>query len=207
MCAQIAQVIQGKNSPHYKPYKIEFLDKCIIVNAKHAFLTGKKLEQKLYRHHTGFPGGLKEIKAKHYLEKNPSEMITRSIKGMLPKNKMRKLFLTKVQIFDEGMHNLQNKGLPQFGKTTPIDYNDVFGTKPVSKEDTVIVSTNVPDKDFPEEMKDIPKEINPYINKPAYMNESDFKINKKMAEKYAKYTKRQIFKQYKRIRNMSYRYI
>jgi large subunit ribosomal protein L13 len=207
MCAEIAHVIQGKNSPHYRPNKIEFYDKCIIVNAKYAFLTGKKLEQKLYRHHTGFPGGLKEIKAKHYLEKDPAEMITRSIKGMLPKNKMRKLFLTKVQIFDEGMHNLQNKGLPQFGKTTPIDYNEIFGTSPVSKEDTVIVATNVHEKDFPQELKDIPKDINPYLEKPDYMGDSEFRINKKSNDKLAKYAKRQIFKQYKRIRNMSYRYI
>ena len=207
MCTKIAMAIQGKNSPHYKPNKIDFLDKCIIVNAKYAFLTGKKLEQKLYRHHTGYPGGLKEIKAKHYLEKNATEMLTRSIKGMLPKNKMRKLFLTKIEIFEEGAHNLQNKGLPQFGKSKPIDYNEILGTTEISKENTVIVATNVPEKEFPEEFKDIPREINPYLEKPSYMHDSELKMNFKTAEKYAKYSKQQMFKNYKRLRNMSYRNI
>ena len=206
MCAQIAHVIQGKNSPHYKPNKIDYLDKCIIVNAKYAFLTGKKLEQKLYRHHTGFPGGLKEIKAKHYLEKNATEMVTRSIKGMLPKNKMRKLFLSKVQIFEGAAHNLQNKGLPQFGKNIPIDYNEILGTN-INKEDTTIVASNFNENDFPDELKDIPREINPQLDKPEYMQDSEFKMNNKISEKYSKYSKRQMYKNYKRIRNMSYRYI
>lgn len=207
MCAQIAHVIQGKNSPNYKPNKIEFTDKCIIVNAKYTFLTGKKLEQKLYRHHTGFPGGLKEIKAKHYLEKNATEMVTRSIKGMLPKNKMRKLFLSKVQIFEEGAHNLQNKGLPQFGKNIPIDYNEILGTDTSIQKDSVIVASNVNEKDYPQDFKNIPREINPYMDKPEYMQDSEFKMNHKLTEKYIKYSRRQMYKFHKRIRNMSYRYI
>jgi large subunit ribosomal protein L13 len=207
MCAQIAHVIQGKNSPHYKPNKIDFTDKCIIVNAKYTFLTGQKLEQKLYRHHTGFPGGLKEIKAKHYLGKNPTEMVTRSIKGMLPKNKMRKLFLSKVEIFEEGAHKLQNKGLPQFGKNNPIDYNEILGTNSPIVEETTIIATNASEKDFPDDLKHIPRDINPYMDKPEYMQDSEFKMNSKLAQKYSIYSRRQIYKHYKRIRNMSYRYI
>ena len=80
-------------------------------------------------------------------------------------------------------------------------------TSPVSKKDTVIVATNVHEKDFPQKLKDIPKDINPYLEKPDYMGDSEFRINKKSNDKLAKYAKRQIFKQYKRIRNMSYRYI
>lgn len=53
MCAKIAFIIQGKSSPHYRSNKVEYKDKCIILNAKHTWLTGKKTDQKLYRWHTG----------------------------------------------------------------------------------------------------------------------------------------------------------
>ena len=53
MCAKIAFIIQGKSSPHYRPNKVEYKDKIIVINGKYTFLTGKKLTNKLYRHHTG----------------------------------------------------------------------------------------------------------------------------------------------------------
>jgi large subunit ribosomal protein L13 len=127
MCAKIAFIIQGKTSPHYRANKVEYKDQCIVINSKYTYLTGKKFEQKLYRHHTGYPGGLVEIKAKTYMEKNPIEMITRSVKGMLPKNKMRPEFLSKLKVYPENAEELESLKLPQFGIIKPVDYNKIFG--------------------------------------------------------------------------------
>lgn len=150
MCAKAAFIIQGKSSPHYRPNKIVGNDKIVIVNARYTYLTGKKITQKLYRHHTGFPGGLKEIPAKLYLEEKPEEMVTRSIKGMLPKNKMRAEYLKKVIIFAEGGHNLN--GLPQFGSVKPIDYNKILGTDiatdPAQRKQLKIIGSNVSEEDI-----------------------------------------------------------
>jgi large subunit ribosomal protein L13 len=130
MCAKIAFILQGKSSPHYRANKVDQKDKCIVINARYTYLTGKKNDQKLYRHHTGYPGGLVEIKAKLYMEENPIEMVTRSIKGMLPKNKMRPDFLAKLKVYGENAPELETLKLPQFGIVKPIDYNKVFGIDP-----------------------------------------------------------------------------
>jgi hypothetical protein len=176
-------------------------DICVIVNAKHTWLTGKKLEQKLYRHHTGFPGGLKEIKAKHYLEKNPSEMLLRTIKGMTPKNKLRREYLKFVKIYEEGGHDLWKLGLPQFGKMQPIDYNEIFGLNDLKKGKAKIVSTNIPENEFPEELKNLERaDLKPEEGPTSI-------VNQRMQIKFDKYTKIWRYRQYRNIRNKSYRYI
>jgi len=205
MCTKIAHILQGKSSPFYRPNRVDHSEKCIVVNAKYTFLTGKKLTQKLYRHHTGFPGGLKAIKAKDYLEKNPREMVWRSIKGMLPKNKMRILFLSKVEILEEGSHNYPN--LPQFGKIKPVDYNQVFGTGNLTPENSTIVYNTFDEKDFPEEFKGFKREYDEKINKPGYMTTPKEVEDDRMMTKYLKYTTRHRFLQYRNIRNKAYRYI
>lgn len=206
MCAKVAFIIQGKNSPHYRPNKVDYRDKCIIVNAKNVFLTGKKLEQKLYRHHSGYPGGLKEIKARLYLQKNATEMVMRSIKGMIPKNKMRPEFLSKVKIYEEGGHDLTNLGLPQFGKIKPIDYNEVLQTK-ISPETHVIVGhTGDLDKHFPH-LKDYKRELSMEAMLPRYMHKPEFKVNIKKKERLDNYLRSFRQKHHRRIRNMAYRYI
>ena len=202
MCAKIAHVIQGKNSPHYRPNKVEFKDVCVIVNAKNTWLTGKKLEQKLYRHHTGFPGGLKAIKARHYLEKDPEEMILRSIKGMLPKNKMRMEYLSKVKIYDEGGHDLYKLGLPQFAKIKPIDYNEIFGMNDLTPEKAVIIKSNIAPKDFPEEMKGFKMEL-----EDENQDGPKTTVNNRMKNKYDNYMRKWRYRQYRNIRNKAYRYI
>lgn len=205
MCSKIAFIIQGKHSPHYKPNKMDYKDKCIIVNARYTYLTGKKLEQKLYRHHTGFPGGLKSIQAKTYLEKNPVEMVTRSIKGMLPKNKMRALYLSKVEIIPEGGHNYQKLGLPQFGKIIPIDYNKVFGTDDLQKGK--IVHSTIKEEDMPEFLKNMEKDYDEDLMLPKYMTTPKISENTRMSIKYTKYWRNNRFRQYRNIRNKAYRYI
>jgi large subunit ribosomal protein L13 len=200
MSAKIAFIIQGKNSPHYKPNTIlKNTDLCVIVNAKHTWLTGKKLEQKLYRHHTGFPGGLKEIKARHYLEKNPSEMLLRTIKGMTPKNKLRREYLKFVKIYDEGGHDLWKLGLPQFGKVKPIDYNEIFGLNDVLSGKAKILSSNIPENELPPEMKN--------LERANLEDQPKTVVNQRMKIKFDKYTKIWRYRQYRNIRNKSYRYI
>jgi large subunit ribosomal protein L13 len=205
---KIAHVVQGKNSPHYMPNKVDHSDRCIILNAKYAYLTGQKLDKKLYRHHTGYPGGLKEIKAKHFLEKDAEGMMLRAVRGMLPKNLMRKEFLKKVTVYDEGAHDLQNKGLPQFGAPTSIDYNEIFGLgSKINPQNTKIIYSNVDDKDLPDELKSVPKEIDPDFNKPEYTKDKKSTFNQRLMSKYKIYETKHRTKFYKRIRNMGYRYI
>jgi large subunit ribosomal protein L13 len=201
MCTKIAFVIQGKTSPHYRPNKVEYKDVCVIVNASKTWLTGKKLEQKLYRHHTGYPGGLKEIKARHYLEKNPQEMILRSIKGMLPKNKMRNLYLSKVKIYNEGGHDLFKLGLPQFGKIKPLDYNEIFGVNKMLDEGSKIIATNMKESEIPAEFKNLKREIKDEFE------EKKTVVNTRMKIKFDNYMRRWRYRQYRNIRNKAYRYL
>ena len=203
MCTKIAYVLQGKNSPHYRPNQVDNKDIVVIVNAKHTWLTGKKLEQKLYRHHTGFPGGLVEIKARHYLEKNAEEMVMRSIKGMLPKNKLRKEYLSKVKIFEEGGHDLYKLGLPQFGRLKSIDYNEVFGMNDINEKDAVIIKSTMEDKDIPEEFKNFRR-----LDKEQPVQETPkTRVNDVMRQKFDRYMRGWRFRQYRNIRNKAYRYI
>lgn len=89
MAVLISQFIRGKNKPTYHTRGYEDGDKCIVVNMADPLLTGRKREQKIYRHHTGFPGGLKEFTFKHVIENNPERVLEEAVMGMLPKNKLR----------------------------------------------------------------------------------------------------------------------
>lgn len=89
LASRIALILIGKNKPNYVPY-IDSGDIVIIKNAKNIKITGQKLKQKLYYHHSGYPGGLKTKKMKDVFKKNPSEIILRAVYNMLPKNKLRK---------------------------------------------------------------------------------------------------------------------
>lgn len=162
----------------------------------------------LYYHHTGYPGGQKTIKARLYLENDPQEMVWRSIKGMLPKNKMRREYMKKVEIIAEGGHNYQKLGLPQFGKAVPIDYNKVFGTDNLDKENTVIVGSSLSEKEIPPQMKELKQELQEDLQKPKYMvDEPKFKENTLRRDIWDKYMKKHRYRQYRNLRNKSYRYI
>jgi large subunit ribosomal protein L13 len=207
MCSKIAFIIQGKSSPHYKPNFVEFKDKCIILNAKYAYLTGKKLTQKYYKYHTGYPGGLKSIRTKDYLERNPKEMILTSIKGMLPKNKMRPDYLSKVEIIPEGGHDYIKLGLPQFGKMHPLDYNEIFGFKNMNPENTVITHSTYEQNNIPERFKNFKHVYDETLTKPRYMITPKISEDDRKTMKYEKYASRDRFMQYRNIRNKGYRFI
>lgn len=103
LASNLAVLLQGKDKPSYSPWK-EDGDILVVTNAKHVVLTGKKWDQKLYRWHTGYPGGLKERTAKKEFEKDPASILRRAVYGMLPKNRLRKERARKLRIFPGEEH-------------------------------------------------------------------------------------------------------
>ena len=105
----IADKIMGKSKVTYTPH-IDNGDYVVVVNAKNIVVTGNKLTDKKYYRHSGFPGGLTELKLEEVIEKNPAVVITEAVKGMLPKNKLSADRLARLRIFDgaEHAHTAQN---------------------------------------------------------------------------------------------------
>ena len=101
-----ANILRGKHKPEFTP-NVDCGDYVIILNAKDVVLTGKKLEQKKYYHHSGYIGGLKEISYKELMAKNPEKAVWLAVKGMLPKNSIGAKSITRVKIYAEGEHNQQ----------------------------------------------------------------------------------------------------
>jgi len=103
LCAKVATVLMGKNKPIYTPH-MDVGDRVIIVNAEKIKLTGNKLNDKMYYRHSGYPGGLKEITCGDLLKKHPERLIEFAVKGMLPRNKLRKLRMNKLKIYTGSNH-------------------------------------------------------------------------------------------------------
>ena len=98
-----ADLLRGKRKTTYTPH-VDCGDFVIVINAEQAVLTGKKLEQKYYRRHSGWIGGLKEIKYKDLMEKKPEFAVRHAVKGMLQKNKLGDKQLTRLKVFRGGEH-------------------------------------------------------------------------------------------------------
>ena len=98
LATQIADVLRGKNKPVYTPH-VDTGDFVIVVNAGKVHLTGKKLDEKMVRWHSGYPGGLKERTMREQLERRPTEVIRRAVKGMLPKNRIAAQQITKLKVY------------------------------------------------------------------------------------------------------------
>ena len=96
-------ILRGKHKPTYTP-NLDTGDHVIILNASKVVLTGKKLDQKIYRHHSGYIGGLKEIKARDLLNKSPEQMMMRAVKGMLPHNSLGRQMLKKLRVYAGAEH-------------------------------------------------------------------------------------------------------
>lgn len=104
LASEVAKILKGKNKPIYTP-NVDTGDHVIVINASKTVLTGKKLEQKLYRHHSLYPGGLKEIKYKDIMNNKPELAIMHAVKGMLPKNSLGRKMLTKLRVFRGSEHD------------------------------------------------------------------------------------------------------
>ncbi|BGP18902.1 hypothetical protein JCM10213_005513 [Rhodosporidiobolus nylandii] len=120
MATRIAIVLMGKHKPIYDQAN-DCGDYVVVTNAQKVAVTGRKADQKLYRHHTQFPGGLKEIPYKTMLERKPEEIIRRAVSGMLPKNRLRAKRLERLFIFPDAENpyeaNLLKDHAATFGQT------------------------------------------------------------------------------------------
>jgi large subunit ribosomal protein L13 len=98
LATELAKILRGKNKPAFTPH-VDTGDFVIVVNTGKVVLTGKKMKDKIYYHHTGYPGGIKEISAEKLLAKKPTEMLRIAVKGMLPKNSLGRQMLQKLKIY------------------------------------------------------------------------------------------------------------
>lgn len=98
LSTELAKILKGKNKPTYTPH-LDTGDFVIVVNAGKITLTGKKMKDKIYYHHTGYPGGIKEMNAEKLLARKPTEMIRMAVRGMLPKNSLGRQMLRKLKIY------------------------------------------------------------------------------------------------------------
>ena len=103
VATQAALILRGKHKPTYTP-NLDTGDHVIIINCSKVVLTGKKLDQKIYRHHSGYIGGMKEISARQLLNKNPEQMMMRAVKGMLPHNSLGRQQLKKLRVYAGSEH-------------------------------------------------------------------------------------------------------
>ena len=106
LASQVAAILIGKNKPVFTP-GVDTGDHVIVVNVEKVVFTGKKLEQKTYYSHSGFPGGLKETSYRHLMEKKPEFAFKEAVRRMLPKNKLGRQMLKKLHIFVGAQHEHQ----------------------------------------------------------------------------------------------------
>jgi large subunit ribosomal protein L13 len=104
LATEIAARLRGKHKPIYTPH-VDTGDFIIVVNAGKVVLTGNKLKDKIYYHHTGYPGGIKSISAGKLLQEKPEEVLRKAVRGMLPKNTLGRAMLKKLKIYAGGDHD------------------------------------------------------------------------------------------------------
>jgi len=103
LAAQIANILSGKNKPEYTP-NADMGDFVVVVNASEVNVTGKKLDQKLYYRHSGYPGGIKSKPLREIMENSANEAIKSAVKGMLPKSKLGRQMFTKLKVYNDDQH-------------------------------------------------------------------------------------------------------
>ncbi len=108
LASRIAPILKGKHKPIYTPH-LDCGDFVVIVNAEKVRVTGRKLDQKFYHRHSGYPGGLTSISLRDQLDKHPERVLTAAIRGMLPKNKLGRRMIKKLKVYagDEHPHQAQ----------------------------------------------------------------------------------------------------
>lgn len=104
LASEVASILRGKRNPMFTPH-VDTGDHVIVINAEKIVLTGKKLDQKLYRYHTGHPGGLKEVSYKNIMANNPEKALQLAVKGMLPKNSLGRQMIKKLKVYQGTEHN------------------------------------------------------------------------------------------------------
>lgn len=103
LASEIAKVLIGKHKPTYSLNQ-DAGDFVVVTNAGKVHFTGKKLTDKIYRRHSGYPGGLKETQARDVLAKHPTRVLELAVRGMLPKNRLRDVRMTRFKVYDQSNH-------------------------------------------------------------------------------------------------------
>ncbi len=109
LASRVAGMLRGKHRPTFTP-NVDMGDHIVIVNAEKIHMTGDKMTTKLYRHHTGFPGGLKTATAQHIFKKDPTIILTKAIEGMLPKTPLGNGMAKKLRVYVGSTHPHQAQG-------------------------------------------------------------------------------------------------
>ena len=103
LATEVAAILTGKRNPRWTPF-LDMGDHVIVINARKAVFKGSKAEQKVYRHHTRYPGGLRETSVAEMFERHPERVIELAIKGMMPKNKLGKAMAKKLKVYGDAEH-------------------------------------------------------------------------------------------------------
>lgn len=103
LASEVAAILRGKHKPIYTPH-VDTGDYVIVINADKVVLTGDKLDKKMYRHHSGYPGGLKEMSYREFLQKKPEKAIEVAVKGMLPHNRLGRQMFKKLKVYRGSEH-------------------------------------------------------------------------------------------------------
>jgi len=103
LASRIAPILRGKHKPIYTPH-VDCGDYVIVINAEKVRVTGRKLDQKFYYRHSGYPGGLKSISLRDQLDKHPERVIEAAVRGMLPKNKLGRRMFKKLKVYAGDAH-------------------------------------------------------------------------------------------------------
>lgn len=114
LCSEIAKVLRGKHKPNYTPHA-DCGDNVVVINAEKIVLTGKKMTDKVYLRHTGYPGGQRATTAREMMEKRPIRLVEIAVKGMLPKNKLGSALYKNLYVY-EGAEHKQEAQKPELIK-------------------------------------------------------------------------------------------
>ncbi|MBR5280526.1 MAG: 50S ribosomal protein L13 [Clostridia bacterium] len=106
LSTEVAKILMGKHKPEYTPNQ-DMGDFVIVINADKVVLTGNKVNEKLYRHHTGYPGGLKEVAYKDMVVRHPILPVEEAVRGMLPKNALGRQMFRKLKVYAGAEHEHQ----------------------------------------------------------------------------------------------------
>ena len=100
---EIARILRGKHKPTFSP-SVDAGDFVVVINAEKLLLTGNKINDKMYYHHTGYPGGIRSINAAQQMEKKPEDLVFKAVRGMLPKNRLGRQMLKKLKVYAGSEH-------------------------------------------------------------------------------------------------------
>ncbi|MED5354326.1 MAG: 50S ribosomal protein L13 [Bacteroidota bacterium] len=118
LASKVAILLRGKHKPNFTPH-VDCGDNVIVINASKVNLTGKKWEDKKYIRYTGYPGGQRSLSANQLFAKNPSSIIEKSVKGMLPKNKLGSALFRNLYVYNDSNHTQEAQ------KPVSINLNDI----------------------------------------------------------------------------------